>query len=111
MAQSFIVKKKKTKLPSMNKLKEQCCQELTEIMEVIPAIMHELADIHQLSQANIRHYVENEKQGLMGIQKKESLSKGVNHLNALKKAMVRLKAELRHYCSATQACSAVSQKA
>ncbi|MGB8366961.1 MAG: hypothetical protein WCD44_01250, partial [Candidatus Babeliales bacterium] len=69
----FLLEKKEKKLPrmSINVLREECLKDMGDIMQIVPAIMREFADIQSILLTHIYAFLDNEKCFLLSAKKEE----------------------------------------
>lgn len=82
LGESFVTPKKKT--PSINKLKEECCQECATILELTPELLRAIANIQQTALSNVRCYMDDGKEGFIATKSKEQLVTSHEKLVALR---------------------------
>ena len=70
-AQDFTIKKKKE--PSINMLKEECCQLQGDFLRLVPDILSSIAQVQSKAINAIQGYFESDKQSLCEIMTKEQL--------------------------------------
>lgn len=99
LGETFVVAKKK-KMPSVSKLKEQCCEECAAILEITPELLRTVADVHQTALSNVRCYVDGGKEGFIACTSKDELAESLQKLKKLHSRMECLIQEI-HECQSS----------
>ncbi len=80
LSNQFVVKKK-PKVPSTSKFKEQCCERYTQVVQLVPDIMHATADVQTIAFDTLQRYCEGDASCLGANMSKEQLIKYNKILN------------------------------
>lgn len=69
-----FVEKRSKKGPSMVALKEQCCKELGEVLNLVPEILRRVATLQEKSIAAIRGYWQSDSASFCNVASREQLA-------------------------------------
>ncbi len=96
MAGQFVSERKKKKVPSVSTmvLREQYAQEMGDILQIIPGIMHELANIQSVLLTHIYAFFDGDKQCFLLSAKKDQLYDSQTKLTVHKQRSVVIKQTL-----------------
>jgi len=93
VAGQFVLKRKEKKVSSVSTmvLREQCAQEMGDILQIIPDIMHGLANIQSADLSHIYAFFDGEKQCFLLSAKKNQLYGFQAKLTVHKQHLVKIK--------------------
>jgi len=93
VAEQFVLERKEKKVPSVSTmvLREQCAQEMGDILQIIPDIMRELANVQSAILTHIFAFFDGEKQCFLLSAKKDQLYDLQIKLIVHKQRLVKIK--------------------
>ena len=99
VAEQFVLtqgaKKRRTGKPSVNTLRESCTEQMGEIMQLFPTIMHHLANAQTHILSHVYAYLDGEKDCFLLRAKREQLVQAQTKLASIKGRLIVLEAGLQ----------------
>ncbi len=100
-AGQFVVKKKR-KGPSCSTLKEQCCQEMGDILRGFPDLFRTCADIQSLDMQYIDQFLQGEMNTFCPGANKEQLQKTLEQLRSFNNYICDVRKKMKQHVSFLQ---------
>ena len=99
MAGQFVLERKEKKAPSVSTtaLREQCVQERRDVLQIMPDIMHEIANIQSAVLTQISAFFDGDKQCFLLSAKKDQLYDSQIKLTVHKQRLVVIKQTLHEF--------------
>lgn len=112
MTGQFILERKEKKVPSISTmvLREQCAQEMGDILQIIPDIMHGIANIQSAILIHMGAFFDGEKQCFLLSAKKNQLYDLQTKLTVHKQCLVKIKQILQELVSFLQSLESKKSK-
>jgi hypothetical protein len=94
--EQFVIKKgqEPSKKQSVSSLRDQCCQASGELLEQIPDLLRNIADIQQVATRMVAGYVQEDKKGFCHKATKEQLAACLDDLEQLQVQIDSLQVEI-----------------
>ncbi len=94
--EQFIIKKSdvQEKKKSISNLREECCELSGDIIEGIPGLLHDIADLQHVAAHMVAGYVQDDKKSFCQKASKEQLISCIDELRELQERLDAIQAEI-----------------
>ena len=96
VSEQFIIKKtdQVEKKKSIANLREECCQVSGDVIEAIPTLLHDIADLQHIATNMVAGYVQDDKKSFCQKASKEQLTTCIDELRELQERLDAIQAEI-----------------